>query len=122
MYFFFLKDNPTAFSPLGGPLCPHKKKKNLVNNPPHGIFAAGGQNAHTRLKKKKNLVNNPTGFLPLGRPRCPHKKKKIYDLRIIFPTASSPLGRLCPHKKKKTNDVRKLGNIRKVSKLHRMMA
>ena len=28
MYLFFLKDNPTAFSPLGGGAsCPHKKKK-----------------------------------------------------------------------------------------------
>ena len=27
MYLFFLKDNPTALSPLGGPRCPHKKKK-----------------------------------------------------------------------------------------------
>ena len=27
MYLFFLKDIPTAFSPLGGPMCPHKKKK-----------------------------------------------------------------------------------------------
>ena len=41
--------NPTAFSPLGGPLCPHKEKKDL----------------------------NPTAFSPLGGgPSCPHKKKK----------------------------------------------
>ena len=33
--YFSLKDIPRAFSPLGGPLCPHKKKikKNLVYSP-----------------------------------------------------------------------------------------
>ena len=27
-----LENNPTAFSPLGGPMCPHKKKKKSLEN------------------------------------------------------------------------------------------
>ena len=27
-----MKDNPTAFSPMGGPLCPHKKKKKILRS------------------------------------------------------------------------------------------
>ena len=67
----------TAFSPLEGPMCPHKKKKNFF----------------CRLQI-------PTAFSPLGGPLCPHKKKKIFFCHL--PTAFSPLGGLsCPHKKKK---------------------
>ena len=45
------------------------------------------------------------------------------DLRLrIFAAGRKGGGVLCPHKKKKTYELRKLGNIRKVSKLHRMIA
>ena len=43
--------NPTAFSPLGGPLCPHKEKKDL-NPPAFSPLGGGGLRAHTRKKKK----------------------------------------------------------------------
>ena len=42
--------NPTAFSPLGGPLCPHKEKKDL--NPTAFSPLGGGLRAHTRKKKR----------------------------------------------------------------------
>ena len=29
VYIVSIKDKPTAISPLGGPECPHKKKKNI---------------------------------------------------------------------------------------------
>ena len=41
--------NPTAFSPLGGPSCPHKKKKKDLN--PTAFSPLGGLSAHTRKKK-----------------------------------------------------------------------
>ena len=44
------------------------------------------------------------------------------ELRPIPTALSPPGGRWCPHKKKKTQGLRKLGNIRKVSKLPRMIA
>ena len=44
-------------------------------------------------------------------------------LKVSDPTAFSPMGGpKCPHKKKKTEGLRKLENIRKVSKLHKMIA
>ena len=43
--------NPTAFSPLGGPLCPHKEKKDL-NPTAFSPLGGGGLRAHTRKKKR----------------------------------------------------------------------
>ena len=51
-----LPDNFTAFSPLGGPMCPHKKKKTCHELP--------------------NNLKMPTALSPLGGLSCPHKKKK----------------------------------------------
>ena len=54
----------------------------------------------------------------------PHQLLNELSLRILDPTAFSPLGGAgCPHKKKKkSEDLRKFGNIRKLSQLHRMIA
>ena len=50
---------PMAFSPMGGPECPHKKEKKIIM---------------------------PMAFSLMGGPECPHKKKKlgILLLNIIF--------------------------------------
>ena len=56
---FFLKENPTAFSPLGGLTCPHKKKKQTL----YAIFAAGG--AYVPTQEKKNIICPPT-YIKIG--------------------------------------------------------
>ena len=72
--------NPTAFSPLGGPLCPHKEKKRFK---PHGIFAAGGGPSCPHKKKKKDL--NPTAFSPLGGLSAHTRKKKDFKETVWIP-------------------------------------
>ena len=52
MYLFFLKDIPTAFSPLGGPMCPHKKKKKTRK-----------KRLKTFPKGKVNLITKALEFL-----------------------------------------------------------
>ena len=41
---------PMAFSPLGGPLCPHKKKKNLGSLSPAAFSPQGGLCSHKKRK------------------------------------------------------------------------
>ena len=66
--------------------------------------------------KRIVIISNKHGIYKL-----PHELPN--DLRLI-PTAFSPLGGLGAHtrKKKKTYDLRKLGNIKKISKVHRIIA
>ena len=70
--------------------------------------------------KRRAIITYKHGIYEL-----PHELPN--DLRLKngtprhYPTAFSPLGGpLCPHKKKKR--LKKIGNIRKVSKPHRMIA
>ena len=58
-------------------------------------------------------------MLPNEGPLCPHKKKKKKMLRN-YPTAFSPTGGLVATQEKK--NAKKLGNIRKVSKPHKLIA
>ena len=46
---------PTAFSPLGGLTCPHKKKKKHEDED-EACSPMGGLIAHTRKKNMKTLV------------------------------------------------------------------
>ena len=46
---------------------------------------------------------------------CPHEKKKIWMCSALG-------GSLCPHKKKNFSDLKKLANIKKVLKFHRIIA
>ena len=60
----YSKDETRVFSPMGGPLCPHKKKKTRVC----GIFADGGAKVPTQEKKKKHVsvVETRVRYLPDG--------------------------------------------------------
>ena len=73
----------TAFSPLGGPMCPHKKKKKfflpLAN--PHGIFAAGGTFVSTQ-EKKNFFLPLAHGIFATGRAFMPTQEKKNFFCRL----------------------------------------
>ena len=60
---------PTAFSPPGGPLCPHKKKKKRIT--PRHFGRRGGAAAHTR---KKNEL--PHGIFADGGGLMPTQEKE----------------------------------------------
>ena len=47
----------TAFSPLGGPMCPHKKKRLRILNA-HSIFAAGRAFMPTQEKERPRILRN----------------------------------------------------------------
>ena len=75
-------------------------------------------------------------FLPPQAKRCviitykhgiyelPHELPNNLKLRILdlTPRHFRRWGGLCAHTRKKTEDLRKLGNIRKISELHRMIS
>ena len=60
---FFLKENPTAFSPLGGLTCPHKKKKKIKSD----------------NTKTISYVNNIKGIVS---EKCNDLSKQICDVCI----------------------------------------